>query len=76
MESGAYCDFNLHTVYQLDRDITVDACVLNHYGKMQFCCNCLTLSERKILTSTSPLETEIMFNLLSVTAYPGVGALS
>ena len=29
---------------------------------MQFCFNGLTLSERKIATSTSPLETKIIFN--------------
>ena len=71
MESGACCGSTLHTVYQLDREKTVDASVLN-YGKMQFCCNGLTLSERKISTSTSALETEIIFNLLSLTADPGV----
>ena len=31
-------------------------------------CNGLTLLERKISTSTSALETEIIFNLLSLTA--------
>ena len=31
-------------------------------------CNGLTLLERKISTSTSALETEIVFNLLSLTA--------
>ena len=31
-------------------------------------CNRLTLLERKISTSTSALETEIIFNLLSLTA--------
>ena len=31
-------------------------------------CNVLTLLERKISTSTSALETEIIFNLLSLTA--------
>ena len=31
-------------------------------------CNCLTLLERKISTSTSALETEIIFNVLSLTA--------
>ena len=31
-------------------------------------CNGLTLLERKISTSTSVLETEIIFNLLSLTA--------
>ena len=32
MKSGAYCGFNLHTVYWLDREEekTVDASVLNH----------------------------------------------
>ena len=40
---------------------TVDASLLN--AKMQFCCNGLTLSEqRKISTSTSQLETKIIFN--------------
>ena len=38
---------------------------------MQICGNCLTLSERKISTSTSTLETEIIFNLLSLNADPG-----
>ena len=31
-------------------------------------CNGLTLLERKVSTSTSALETEIIFNLLSLTA--------
>ena len=31
-------------------------------------CHCLTLLERKISTSTPALETEIIFNLLSLTA--------
>ena len=31
-------------------------------------CNALTLLERNILTSTSALETKIIFNLLSLTA--------
>ena len=39
---------------------------------MQFCCNSLTLSEGKISTSTSPLETESIFNILSLTRDPGV----
>ena len=40
-------------------------------AKMQFLCNCLTLSERKISTSTSPLEPKIIFNQLCLTAVPG-----
>ena len=39
---------------------TVDASLPNF--KMQFCCNGLTLSERKISTLTSPIETKILFN--------------
>ena len=39
--------------------------------KKQFCCSGLTLSERKMSTSTSQLETEIIFNLLCLTADPG-----
>ena len=72
MESEAYCGSTVHNVYQLDRDKkkTVDASLLN--AKMQFCCNCLTLSERKISTSTSPLDTKSIFNLLSLTADSGV----
>ena len=38
------------------REKTVNASLLN--AKVQFCCNCLTLSEKKISTSTSPLETQ------------------
>ena len=71
MESEAYCGSTVHNVYQLDRDKkTVDGSLLN--AKMQFCCNCLTLSERKISTSTSPLDTKSIFNLLSLTADSGV----
>ena len=33
---------------------------------MQFCCNGLTLSEIKISTSTSSLETEIIFNKMAL----------
>ena len=42
------------------RKKTVDASLPN--VKMQSRCNSLTLSERKISTFTSPLETEIIFN--------------
>ena len=52
------------------RQKTVGASLLN--AKSQFCCNGLTLSEGKISTSTSPLETETIFNLLSLPADPGV----
>ena len=49
----------MHIVYELDREKkTVDASLPN--AKMQSCLNDLTLSERKISTSTSPLETEII----------------
>ena len=44
----------------LVRHKTVDASLPN--AKMQFCCNGLTLSERKISNSTSPLETKIVLN--------------
>ena len=54
MESGAYCGSTLHTIYYIERQRkTVGSNVLNHYGKVQFCCNGLTLSERKVSTSTS-----------------------
>ena len=66
MESWAYCGSTLHTVYYLDREKTIDASLLN-CDKLQFCCNGLTLSERKISTSASALETEIIFYLLSLT---------
>ena len=52
---------------------TVDASLPN--SKMQFCCNGLTLSEGKISTSTFPLETEVIFHLVSLTADPGVVSL-
>ena len=39
---------------------TVDASLPN--ANMQFCCNGLTLSGRKISTSTYQLETEIIFS--------------
>ena len=47
----------------MPRTQTVDASFPN--VKMQFCCNGLTLSERKISTSTSPLETNIIFNKMA-----------
>ena len=44
----------------MPRKQTVDASLPK--AKTQFCWNGLTLSERKIATSTSPLDTKIIFN--------------
>ena len=53
---------NKHNEKLMPHTRTLDAYL--HNAKMQFCSNGLTLSEqRKISTSTSPLETKIIFNI-------------
>ena len=49
-------------------DLFYDGSKHNEFRSDCNSCNSLTLLERKITTSTSALETEIIFNLLSLTA--------
>ena len=62
----------LYSVRQIKK--TVDASLPN--AKMQFCSNSFTLSEGKISTSTSSLETAILFHLVSLTVASSIMAWS
>ena len=62
------CFLCLLIILKLTLNYFYDGCKYNESRTDCNSCNGLTLLERKISTSTSALETEIIFELLSLTA--------